>query len=280
MEHPFSNMTNEQLLEHLVEYLPASGKVAMRKEFAEAIHRYRRVFDAIPYGGGQTSLLDIGSRLYTASLYCNELDYFRVSLATKWKTTFTGDDILATIPNSERIDISYFDAEKDAFPYADASYDVVVCSEIIEHLAIDPMHMLAEINRVARPGATLVLTTPNAASFSAVKRLLADQHPYSWSPYNGTSTDRHNREYTIKELERVVSAAGFSVETSETISRVSFASKDRLLATWISLPDILRRKAGLDLDQLGDTSVVVGKKESPVRERFPAWLYYDAKKGR
>ena len=280
MSNQISSMTDNQLIDDLVKYSPASGQEILRKDFANDIHRYRRIFELIPDGGDSKSLLDIGARLYTASIFCNNLHYQKVSLATKWKSSYTGDDIIAAIPNSDRIDISYFDAEKDVFPYADNTFDVVICSEIIEHLAIDPMHMMAEINRVTRLNGLLLITTPNAASFDAIKRLLAGQHPYSWSPYNGSSTDRHNREYTINELEKLQKPSGFDVVHSETFSKHPFTLKDKVLARWISLLDIARGKPGLNFDRLGNTSLILAQKKSSVQDRFPAWLYYDAMKGR
>ena len=58
-------------------------------------------------------------------------------------------------------DVDLFDAEKDRFPYEDAYFDTVLCCELIEHLPNDPMYMMAEINRILKPGGHLVLTTPN-----------------------------------------------------------------------------------------------------------------------
>lgn len=46
-------------------------------------------------------------------------------------------------------------------PFADGSFDLVWCSEVIEHLQ-DPAFSLAELRRVTKPGGLLVLTTPNS----------------------------------------------------------------------------------------------------------------------
>lgn len=43
--------------------------------------------------------------------------------------------------------------------FADASFDVVVCSDVIEHVD-DPQAMLREIRRLLVPGGRLVITTP------------------------------------------------------------------------------------------------------------------------
>lgn len=47
----------------------------------------------------------------------------------------------------------------DGLPFADASLDVVVCSDVIEHVA-RPLDLLVEVRRVLLPGGRLVLTTP------------------------------------------------------------------------------------------------------------------------
>ena len=43
------------------------------------------------------------------------------------------------------------DVEKERLPYPDGYFDVVICMELVEHL-VDPVHALAEINRVLRRG--------------------------------------------------------------------------------------------------------------------------------
>lgn len=45
--------------------------------------------------------------------------------------------------------------------FADASFDVVVAGELLEHLR-DPLRLVAEIRRVLRPGGTFVASVPNA----------------------------------------------------------------------------------------------------------------------
>jgi SAM-dependent methyltransferase len=277
--HPLAALSDEQLVDELLQYAPEGGKDSLRADFSDAIYRYRAALQEIPAANPGASLLDIGARLYTASIYVNRLGYGRVSIATKWKSSFTDDAILASIPGGSRISLQHFDAETDRFPYEDGTFDAIVCTEVIEHLAIDPMHMLAEMNRVARDGGLLIMTTPNAASFNALAKVMAGRHPYSWAPYSGQSTDRHNREYTITELERAVNAAGFDVAHSATIAPEPFSLKERLRAAWISIPDVVRGKPGLDMERMRTNSLVVGRKAGPVRDRYPGWLYYDPQRG-
>jgi SAM-dependent methyltransferase len=49
-------------------------------------------------------------------------------------------------------------------PVADGAADVVIMSELIEHL-VDPDGAVAEVRRVLRPGGDLLLSTPNLAAW-------------------------------------------------------------------------------------------------------------------
>jgi SAM-dependent methyltransferase len=49
----------------------------------------------------------------------------------------------------------------DPLPFADESFDIVWCTEVIEHV-MKPECTLAEINRVLKPGGKLLLSTPNS----------------------------------------------------------------------------------------------------------------------
>jgi ubiquinone/menaquinone biosynthesis C-methylase UbiE len=59
------------------------------------------------------------------------------------------------------------DATSLDFP--DASFDKVLCSEVIEHIP-DALQALREMRRVLRPGGCLVLSTPNKGSWYGLER--------------------------------------------------------------------------------------------------------------
>ena len=59
------------------------------------------------------------------------------------------------------------DATSLAFP--DASFDKVLCSEVIEHIPDAPL-ALREMRRVLKPGGQLVLSTPNKSSWYGQER--------------------------------------------------------------------------------------------------------------
>jgi len=56
-------------------------------------------------------------------------------------------------------------------PYADASFDLVTATEVIEHLA-DFRRVVREIHRVLRPGGVCILSTPNILNLNSRLRFL------------------------------------------------------------------------------------------------------------
>ena len=54
--------------------------------------------------------------------------------------------------------------EPDAIPAGDASFDVVVCTQVLEHLP-DPAAAIQELRRVVRPGGRVLASTHGAAVY-------------------------------------------------------------------------------------------------------------------
>lgn len=72
------------------------------------------------------------------------------------------------VPGVEMRDVNL---NKDPLPYADDSFDIVTCSEVVEHLE-NYRRLISEIYRVTRKDGLVVLTTPNVINLkSRVKNL-------------------------------------------------------------------------------------------------------------
>jgi SAM-dependent methyltransferase len=100
------------------------------------------------------------------------------------------------------------DATSLAFP--DGTFDVVVCSEVLEHL-FEPQRAAAEAFRVLRPGGRLIATVPNAAYW----RDRVDAVLGLWQP-GGDNRARaepwrspHIRFFHLRTLRRMLLEAGF-----------------------------------------------------------------------
>lgn len=57
--------------------------------------------------------------------------------------------------------LDFIEASALDLPFADSSFDVVICSEVLEHI-FDHRAAITEIERVLRPGGTLVASVPRA----------------------------------------------------------------------------------------------------------------------
>jgi SAM-dependent methyltransferase len=166
--------------------------------------------------------------------------------------------------------IDLFDAERDEFPYESESVDCVVCSELLEHLGYDPMHMLFEVNRILKIGGTLVLSTPNVTSLDIAAAALRGQHPsfYSAFPVNsGQRRDRHDREYTPDEVRSLLIDAGLTVQRLET---GPYSYDEPPPAGWV---DRILLSQKLPRSMRGRCTFAVAAKCDGPRTRYPSWLY-------
>jgi SAM-dependent methyltransferase len=104
-------------------------------------------------------------------------------------------------------------------PVADGAADVVIMSELIEHL-VDPDGAVAEVRRVLRPGGSLLLSTPNlAAWYNRGLLALGIQPVFSEVSLRGVFgrpgrvVAGHLRLFTRRALTEFLAASGFRCVT-------------------------------------------------------------------
>src|SRR5688572_11462781 len=236
--------------------------------------RLEKTLEITPPGGPADSILEMGAYLQITPALKTKLGYGHVR-GCYYGPAYKREHKRAESDTGETFecDVDLFDAEKDRFPYDDASFATVLCCELIEHLPNDPMHMMAEINRILRDGGHLVLTTPNIASLRALAAILQGFHPgffpaYLRPPEQGEPTDaRHNREYTPKEIQHLLEDAGFEVVRLET---GPFREEPRPDLLWV---EHVLEHYDLSTELRGDDIYAVGRKNGPLRERWPSWLF-------
>jgi SAM-dependent methyltransferase len=155
--------------------------------------------------------------------------------------------------------------ESDMFPLEDCSVDFILCSEVIEHLDIDPMFMLTEINRVLKVGGALLVTTPNSCSARNFWKIANGYRPHFFMQYERSrSPYRHNIEWDVHGLHILFRSAGFGKIYHLTKDVFESPSLDGLqLLQKISLPTIDR----------GDCIFMFAEKVSNVVNRWPDEIY-------
>ncbi len=129
------------------------------------------------------------------------------------------DETRAFLGENPRLTLVQGDAT--ALPFADAAFDHIVCSEVLEHIPEDAAAM-QELARVLKPGGTLVVTVP-AADFPAgwdppnwvLRRIghsLRGERPWSGIWYG------HLRLYTRPSLTALAAGAGLDVQETRGLS--------------------------------------------------------------
>jgi SAM-dependent methyltransferase len=124
-------------------------------------------------------------------------------------TRYVGVDVDDAVTRAlGRADVFY---DGRTLPFAEASFDAVICSQVLEHV-FEPEAFLRELRRVVRPGGQLVLTVP----------FVWDEHeqPVDFARYSSFG------------LRALLERTGWTVETLEKTAP-DLRTPVQLLAGWI-----------------------------------------------
>jgi GT2 family glycosyltransferase/ubiquinone/menaquinone biosynthesis C-methylase UbiE len=157
-------------------YIPAEqGKIRL-----EHYHRYAMVHDIVR----QKEVLDLACGEGYGSSFMADVALSVVGV------DISDEAIQNALTTYIKPNLSYQQGNAIALDFANASFDVVVSFETIEHLA-EQAEMLAEIKRVLRPNGLLVISSPN--------RLI-------YSEESGEHNDFHVKELNFKEFDDLLTA--------------------------------------------------------------------------
>lgn len=92
----------------------------------------------------------------------------------------------------------------------DKRYDLVVCSEVIEHLKEAPEYAFLFLSYFLKPGGLLICSTPNAVAIHKRLKILLGKNPFEKIRFFAKNPG-HFREYTKKELMEMGRKCGFQL---------------------------------------------------------------------
>ncbi|MDQ6678745.1 MAG: class I SAM-dependent methyltransferase, partial [Acidobacteriota bacterium] len=221
----------------------------------------------VPPPAGTGRVLELGAYMQMTPALHNVLGYREVR-AAYLGAPGTVDTKTASV-NGQTIfecQCDLFDAERDPYPYPDGYFDCVLACEIFEHMLHDPMHLLFETRRVLAGQGTLLITTPNVASATAVARVLEmSGNPQLYSKYAADDVG-HVREYTPAELTEALEAAGFEIVSLFTRNAPGYNS-----ASWVTgLLQDLHQPTQFRGEQM---FCLARKQTAPKLKRRPEFLY-------
>lgn len=88
-------------------------------------------------------------------------------------------------------------------------FDLIVFSEVIEHLSLAPEYVFAALRALLTDEGVLICTTPNAADIVKRVRLALGRNPYERLRLYSMNPG-HFREYTAQELKEIAESVGLS----------------------------------------------------------------------
>ncbi len=257
-----------ELLEYLLSFdlFEQLGNVEEGVGYARHhVDRFVKTLEWIPKIAKPVRVLELGASPYFMSVLVMKYLGYDVTPAN-----FFGDygeqfdHSHSMVVTSKRFGESYvfayrtFNVESERFPYRDGEFDLVLCCEILEHLARSPGHLLREAHRVLKPGGRVLISTPNAIRIENVVKLLRGENVYP--AYSGYGVyGRHNREYTPWELGELLKANHFEPDVI-----VDDAYPHGALHRFATKFGSLRRRR--------DNLFAIGTRIGSTVERHPEWL--------
>lgn len=139
-----------------------------------------RYLEQLPPG---LTLLDAGAGELRNKSYCTHLHYVSQDFC-QYEGKGDGVALQTGIWDTTKIDII---SDITAIPTPDESFDVVLCTEVLEHVP-DPLSALQELGRIVRPNGQIILTAPFCS--------LTHFAPYHYS----TGLSRYWYEKHLKDL--------------------------------------------------------------------------------
>ena len=122
---------------------------------------------------------------------------------------------------SEKIsEVLIGDIEKMVLPWEENTFDVLVLSEVLEHL-VDPWETLDRLHRYLKPGALVFASSPNVCHYRIILMLLRGE----WKLSDDGIMDRtHLRWFTPSTFAEMFENSGYEVLKLEPITPFSFKS--------------------------------------------------------
>lgn len=101
--------------------------------------------------------------------------------------------------------ISFSHADAHRLPFEKNYFDVVICTEVLEHV-VDPQKIMKEIKRVVKPSGIVIISMDSG-------NLLFGLVWTIWKKFNGKIwQEAHLHKFTPKRLDELFEKTGFKIE--------------------------------------------------------------------
>ncbi|WGI17639.1 class I SAM-dependent methyltransferase [Methanonatronarchaeum sp. AMET-Sl] len=174
-------------------------------------YRFEKILDRLPESSKELNLLDIGTTPFTLFLKEKYPDY---EISTLDRT-----DLMENRCKEKDIEFKSCNLDKVSIPFEDNQFDIVIFTEVLEHIFAPPSKVLNEINRILKNNGKLIISVPNIASLHRRVKLLLGRNPLP-HPDNQFKKDwvhghGHLHLYTRKELISILKDSDFKIKSKK-----------------------------------------------------------------
>ena len=175
---------------------------------------HKRTVADVVSASGVKSILEIGFFTGAVSIALARLGYD----VTASDIPFVANEPeLRALLEADGISVVPWDLSDQMAPFDDCSFDLIVFTEVIEHLPFNCIPLLRQLSRILTPQGVVYCATPNLASLNNRIRLARGKDIgmsiemliLGLEPSSGASVGFHWREHTKDSLIELFEASGF-----------------------------------------------------------------------
>jgi len=164
--------------------------------------------------------LDIGCGYATLSLFCQKI--FNCSVTGTFLKTqgdYLNSEHLRALSTKKMMTFHAHDIELDSTDHWKHSFDIILLTEVMEHLNYNPVPTLRKIREMLAANGRLYISTPDRNTWGRKTKyfqLWKDMpNPSQNIPRISEDGSVHIYHYTKEELEKIAELAGFSINKHE-----------------------------------------------------------------
>ena len=267
----------EQIRHYLYSFKISGADNSFIKPYVDdALARFFHTIDIIARQKKEGKLLEIGSNPYLLTILVKKFFDYKITMTNYFDISIygshvkKGSQIIKSEEYNEEFEFEFFDLniELSKLPFEVNEFDVILFCDVLEHIIVKPLDIFSKLKDILKKDGILLITTPNAVRLINFAHMIEGYNFFDRYHTNNGVYGRHNREFTITEIEKILIENKFKIIYSETLDRYnynetsmfvdSYDTQVRLPYTRDSLIKILKAINGEILNR-GDNIYVVAE---------------------
>jgi SAM-dependent methyltransferase len=177
-------------------------------------YHFKRILKSMPRSDRPLTILDIGTTPFTL--------YLKKEFAGYHVFTLDRSDLLKARCLEAGVEFRSCDLDLASIPFEGEFFDVVVFTEVLEHIFCPPSIILGEVKRILKPSGLLILSVPNIASLLNRVKLAFGFSPLEDADHqmnrHWVHGHGHVHEFVRKEIVQLCAEAGFSLVDTDMLA--------------------------------------------------------------